>query len=145
MWDMSDLRVDQHLSLPAGELEYRATRAGGPGGQHVNTSATRIELLWNLERSAAVTDEQRERLRRKLAARLDAEGRVRVVASASRSQRQNRAAAAERLAGLVRDALKVRKRRKPTAPSRAAKERRLTEKRRTSERKRARRKPLGDD
>jgi ribosome-associated protein len=86
-----------------------------------------------------VTEEQRERIRDKLAARLDADGMVRVVASDRRSQQQNRQAADERLVALVRHALHVPKRRKPTKPPKAAKERRLAEKRKRSERKRDRR------
>lgn len=135
----SDLYVNPELSIPRAELQFRATRAGGPGGQHVNTSSTRIELLWDLPHSTAVPDDRRARLLEKLAARLDADGMVRVVASDRRSQQQNRLAAEERLADLVRRALVVRKPRKRTKPSRAAKERRLSEKRQHSERKQQRR------
>lgn len=135
----SELYVDPTLTIPRSELDYRATRSGGPGGQHVNTSSTRIELLWDLPHSTAVPDDIRPRLLEKLAARLDAEGRVRVVASAYRSQQQNRAAAEERLVDLVRRALVVRKPRKRTRPTRAATERRLSEKRERSERKQQRR------
>jgi ribosome-associated protein len=133
------LNVTPRLGIPRAELSYRATRAGGPGGQHVNTSSTRIELLWDLDRSAAIDDAQRERLRIKLGPRLDADGKVRVVASEHRSQRQNRLAADERLAALVRHALIVPKKRRATKPTRAAKERRLAEKKRRSEKKRDRR------
>ncbi len=133
------LNVTPSLAIPRAELQYRATRSGGPGGQHVNTSSTRIELLWDLDRSTAVTDDQRERLRQKLAPRLDAERMVRVVASDHRSQAQNRHAADERLADLVRHALHVPKKRKATKPTRAAKEKRLSEKKRNSDRKRNRR------
>ncbi|HEY9227611.1 MAG TPA: peptide chain release factor-like protein, partial [Gemmatimonadaceae bacterium] len=84
------MNVSPSVSIARNELQYRATRAGGPGGQHVNTSSTRIELLWDLTNSRAVTDEQRERIRTRLAARLDADGMVRVVASDRRSQQQNR-------------------------------------------------------
>lgn len=133
------LNVTPTLAIPRSELEYRATRAGGPGGQHVNTSSTRIELLWDLERSSAVTEEQRERLRAKLAPRLDSGGMVRVVASDRRSQLQNRREAEERLVALVKHALHVPKRRRPTKPTRAAKEKRLLLKRRISEKKRERR------
>src|SRR5919112_5804835 len=107
------------LAIPRAELTYRATRAGGPGGQHVNTSSTRIELLWNVESSAALTEAQRALVREKLAARIDGEGNVRVVASDSRSQLQNRERADARLSALVRDALIVRRKRRPTKPSRA--------------------------
>ncbi|MDF2774972.1 MAG: Class peptide chain release factor [Geminicoccaceae bacterium] len=133
------LRVNDSVVIPRTELVARASRAGGAGGQHVNTSSTRIELLWNLDASRVVTDEQRERLRQKLGSRLDAEGNVRVVASDRRSQRQNRERAEERLAALVRAALVVPRKRRPTRPSRAAKQARLDEKKRISEKKRERR------
>ena len=135
----SALPVNSDLSIPRFELTFRATRAGGPGGQHVNTSSTRIELLWSLERSRAVSDQQRSRLREKLAARLDAEGNVRVVASAFRSQLRNRQDAEERLAALIRRALAVPKARKKTRPSRSAVESRLRTKKKVSERKKERR------
>jgi ribosome-associated protein len=133
------LAVTGTVSIPRAELQYRATRAGGAGGQHVNTSSTRIELLWNLATSQALDDEARTRVATKLASRLDGEGNLRVVSSARRSQAQNREAAEERLAELVRGALAVPRRRKPTRPTRAAKEARLGEKRKRSETKRQRR------
>ena len=139
MSETSSLNVTPALSIPRSELEFRASRAGGPGGQHVNTSSTRIELLWDLSASQVLNQEQMDRIRRKLASRLDAEGRIRVVASDRRSQQQNRAAAEERLATLVRQALQVPKKRRATKPSAAAKERRLTEKKHHSEKKRERR------
>lgn len=133
------LNVSPALAIPRSELQYRASRAGGPGGQHVNTSSTRIELLWDLNASRAVTDDERERLRHRLAARLDSDGMVRVVASDRRSQGQNRQAADERLAALIKHALHVPKKRKPTKPTRAAKERRISEKKKLSEKKKNRR------
>lgn len=136
------LNVTPSLAIPRGELQYRASRSGGPGGQHVNTSSTRIELLWDLANSRAVSDEQRERLRTKLASRLDSEGMVRVVSSDRRSQAQNRQAAEERLAALIVHGLHVAKKRKATKPTRAAKERRLSEKKKISEKKRNRRTEL---
>lgn len=135
----SQLPVTPSLSIPRSELQYRATRAGGPGGQHVNTSSTRIELLWDLANSRAVDDEQRLRIRTRLANRLDADGMVRVVASDRRSQQQNREAADERLASLVRYALHIQKKRRATKPTKASKERRLSEKKRHSDKKRQRR------
>ena len=135
----SALLVNSDLSIPRFELTFRATRAGGPGGQHVNTSSTRVELLWSLARSRAVSDQQRGRLREKLAARLDAQGNVRVVASAFRSQLRNRQDAEERLAALIRRALAVPKARKTTRPSRSAVESRLRTKRKVSEKKKERR------
>lgn len=133
------LAVTSTVSIPPGELDARATKSGGPGGQHVNTSSTRVELLWRLPQSRAITDEQRTRLKLKLAARLDSEGNVRVVASDTRSQRQNRILAEERLADLVRRALAVPKKRRKTAPTRSSIERRLTDKRMRSQRKQERR------
>ncbi|HWJ23542.1 MAG TPA: hypothetical protein VNS52_14400, partial [Gemmatimonadaceae bacterium] len=96
-------------------------------------------LLWSPVRSAALDEGQRALVAEKLAGRMDGDGNVRVVASDSRSQRQNRERAEERLATLVRDALTVRKKRRPTKPGRAAKEARLTEKKRRGEKKRERR------
>ncbi|MGH7622659.1 MAG: alternative ribosome rescue aminoacyl-tRNA hydrolase ArfB [Gemmatimonadaceae bacterium] len=139
MDDGTYLNVTPRLAIPRSELQYRASRSGGPGGQHVNTSSTRIELLWDLSGSRVVTDEERERLRVKLAARLDSDGMVRVVASDRRSQQQNRQAADERLAGLIKHALHVPKKRRATKPTRAAKERRLTEKKKRADKKRLRR------
>ena len=133
------LEVSEAVSIPRSELEYRATRAGGAGGQHVNTSSTRIELLWNVVRSGALGDEQRVRVAARLATRIDSEGWLRVVSSARRSQQQNREAAEARLAELVRGALVVQKRRRPTRPTRASKEKRIEEKRKRSETKRMRR------
>ena len=133
------LRVTAGVAIPRAELVIRATRSGGPGGQHVNTSSTRIELLWNAATSQALSEAQRARVLSKLATRIDADGTLRVVASQSRSQRQNRVAAEERLTELVRRALIVPKKRIPTKPSRAAKEARLAEKKRRGEKKRMRR------
>lgn len=133
------LTVTGSVSIPRTELEYRASRAGGAGGQHVNTSSTRIELLWNVTATQALDDEARLRVATKLASRLDGEGRLRVVSSARRSQMQNREAAEARLAELVRGALAVPRRRKATKPTRASKEARLGEKKKRSETKRQRR------
>ena len=138
------LVVSGALSIPRAELETRATRSGGPGGQHVNTSSTRIELRWNVRLSAALSEEQRGRLTEQLATRLDGEGWLRVVASDSRSQRQNRERAEARLADLVRRALVVPKARRATKPSRAAKRARLDEKKKQSGKK-AQRRWRGDD
>lgn len=135
----SALLVSSELSIPRFELTLRATRAGGPGGQHVNTSSTRVELTWNLDRSRAVSDQQRRRLQEKLAARLDAQGNVRVVASSFRSQLRNRQDAEDRLAALIRRALAVPKTRRKTRPSRSAIETRLRTKRKVSEKKKERR------
>ena len=133
------LEVSDRLAIPRWELEVRATRAGGAGGQHVNTSSTRIELLWNVTRTTVLDAEQRARVAARLATRIDGEGWLRVVSSARRSQQQNREAAEARLAELVRGALIVQKRRRPTKPTRASKEERIRDKRKRSETKRMRR------
>jgi len=133
------LAVTDSVAIPRAELQYRASRAGGAGGQHVNTSSTRIELLWNLTSTQALDDDARARVATKLASRLDGEGNLRVVSSARRSQAQNREAAEERLAELVRGALVVPRRRKPTKPTRASKEARLGAKKKRAETKRQRR------
>ena len=136
---LDGIRVNEQVVIPRDELVARATRSGGAGGQHVNTSSTRIELVWNVQASRALTDEQRERVLQKLSSRLDGDRNLRVVASDRRSQRQNRESAESRMAELVREALVVPKKRRPTKPSRAAKQARLDSKRRLSEKKRERR------
>ncbi|HEU5039722.1 MAG TPA: alternative ribosome rescue aminoacyl-tRNA hydrolase ArfB [Gemmatimonadales bacterium] len=139
------LEITPSLRIPASELEYRASRSGGPGGQHVNTSSTRIELWWDVAASPSLTEEQRARLLARLASRLDASGRLRLVSSGSRSQLRNREEVTERLAAMVAAGLVVPKRRKATKPSRAAKAARLDAKRRRSATKRERRPPSRDD
>lgn len=131
--------VNERLTIPRHEVDYKATRSGGPGGQHVNTSSTRIELTWSLERSPSLDEATRARLREKLASKLDGEGTLRVVSSEMRSQAQNRTRAEERFAELLRKALVVPKPRKKTKPSRGAVERRLESKKKNSERKKQRR------
>lgn len=138
------LRVNGRVTLARDELDARATRSSGPGGQHVNRSATRVELLWRPSTSRSLGEADRARVVERLASRVDAAGFVRVVASEFRSQRQNRDAAEQRLAKLVRAALVVPKRRVPTRTPRVAVERRLAEKKLRSERKRLRR-PSSED
>jgi ribosome-associated protein len=133
------LRVNAALSIPLSELRMRASRAGGPGGQHVNTSSTRIEVEWEIPASRALTSADRERLLSKLASRVDSTGTLRIVSAETRSQAQNRERALERLAEVVRAALIVPKTRKKTKPSKGAKEQRLDAKKRRSAAKRDRR------
>jgi ribosome-associated protein len=126
----SVLEISPDLRIPLTELDYQASRSGGPGGQHVNTSSTRIEVWWDVGRSPSLSEEQRAQLLERLRPRLDSSGRLRLVSSASRSQLRNREDVTERLRSVVASALAVRKKRKPTRPSRAAKAARLEAKRR---------------
>jgi len=132
------LAVNDSLSIPRAELDIRVSRSSGAGGQHVNKTSSRVEIFWNIPTSRALTDEQRTRLLDKLSSRLTTEGSVRVVASDMRSQSRNRDLAEERLAELVRRALVVPRKRKPTKPTRAAKEARLESKKLHSNKKRTR-------
>jgi ribosome-associated protein len=133
------------FTIPADELEFRVSRSSGPGGQHVNTASTRVEVRWNVRESHALSDADRAWLLERLDHRLDRAGNVRVVSSAQRSQMQNRAAATYRLQTLVTDALRRPKRRRATKPSRAATEALLKEKRARTERKQRRRRVEPDD
>ncbi len=123
------LVVNRRLTIPAGELQWRFSGSGGPGGQHANTSNTKVMLIWNLEESAVLTDHQRARLVSELGPV------VRIVAVDARSQTRNRDLALGRLRDRVRQALVVRAPRRPTAPTRSSINRRLADKRRRSERK----------
>jgi ribosome-associated protein len=138
------IHVSESLSIPHSELEIRASRSSGAGGQHVNKTSSRIEIAWNIAGSSAITDEQRDRLLEKLKSRLSDDGAIRIVASETRSQLRNREAAERRLADTIAKALVVPKKRKPTRRPRAADEARLTEKKKHSERKRERKRPITD-
>jgi ribosome-associated protein len=141
--DANQIIIDATLRIPRSELVYRATRSGGPGGQHVNTSSTRVELFWDLANSPSVTDAQRSHLLERLAHRLDSAGVLRLTASGSRSQARNKEEVTDRFRSILAVALQVPKPRKRTRPTRASKEARLRAKRRRSEIKR-RRGPVTD-
>ncbi|HEU0298811.1 MAG TPA: alternative ribosome rescue aminoacyl-tRNA hydrolase ArfB [Longimicrobium sp.] len=132
------LQINDSLWIPRAELTYRATRSGGPGGQHVNTSSSRVELAWDVGASPSLTDEQRALIRTKLANRINSEGVLLLTGSESRSQHQNREAVTARFVELLAQALVVPKKRKKTKPSRAAKEARLQEKKQRSATKKMR-------
>ena len=136
--------VAMRVAIPENELRVRATRASGPGGQHVNKTATRVEVLWNVVESPSITEAQRRRLLVRLKTRLDSVGVLRVVASDSRSQARNRDTAIARLHDLVNRALAPVKKRIPTNRPAAAEESRLAEKRKQSEKKK-RRKTVTDN
>ncbi len=139
------LPITDQLAIPLSELGFRFSRSGGPGGQHVNRTATRVELLFDVAHSPSLTEEQRQRLLKRLAGRIDSEGILRVAAQSERSQLRNRQEATERLQTLLRQALHIPKRRRRSKVPRWARERRLAQKRRRSETKRYRRKVRGDD
>jgi ribosome-associated protein len=139
--DPLGVRVNADVVIPLSELEVKATRSGGAGGQHVNTSSTRVEVMWNARLSRALDSSQRDRVMASLTSRVDSTGCVRVVASDTRSQRQNRELALHRLAALVRGALIIKKARKRTRPHAGAVEKRLAEKKQLSAKKRNRRLP----
>lgn len=142
MNDDGPIAVNDGLWIPRAELTYRATRSGGPGGQHVNTSSTRVELVWDVEGSPSVTEEQRALIRSKLANRISGEGTLLLAASDHRSQYQNKEAVTERFAGLLREALVVQKKRKKTRPPRGASEARLRAKKQRSQLKKMRGGPI---
>jgi ribosome-associated protein len=140
----SVVRITDTVSIPMSELSFRFARSGGPGGQHANRSATQVELLFDVAGSLSLNETQRRRVLRKLKSRIDKEGILHLVSQETRSQFRNREEVVERFQELMREALRVPKRRLPTRPSRAARERRLEEKRRRSEKKR-RRRPVRPD
>ncbi len=134
-----DLIVTGRVRIPRAELSTKAMRAGGPGGQHVNTSSTKIELRWNLRHTRALSEMQRERALERLAPKLAGDGSLRITASEYRSQAQNRDAAEARLVAMIKEAIAVPKARRKTKRPRGAEESRLDEKRQQSSRKAGRR------
>ena len=131
--------VNPELAVPLAEIEVRTSRSSGPGGQHANVTASRVEAVFDLGESTALGDAQRERLRARYG------DRVTAVAQDARSQARNRELALERLREKLAAGLAVPRKRRPTRPGQAAKERRLETKRRRDERKRARRPPRIDE
>jgi ribosome-associated protein len=132
------LYIDAELSIPLSEITIRASRSSGPGGQHANVTASRVEASFDVLASSSLSEAQRERVLARLGPRVSA------VAQDARSQARNRELALERLRERIAGALKPRRPRRPTRPSRASREQRLAEKRRASERKRERRAPEQD-
>jgi len=129
------LRINRELEIPVAEITLRASRSSGPGGQHANVTASRVEASFDVESSPSLSEAQRERVLARVGPRIVA------VAQDERSQARNRELALERLAGRLRDALFVPRTRRATRPTAASRERRLAAKRRESERKRDRRPP----
>lgn len=138
------LDIAPGVRIPLSEIALTAISGGGPGGQHVNKSATRIQLQWNVRTTRALRDDARLRVLDKLSSRLDSDGAVRIVAGEFRSQLQNRRAALERLQHLVARALIVPRTRKATKPTRGSVEQRLTTKRQRADTKKQRRREYDD-
>ena len=139
-----DLEVTPALTIPASELGWRFSRSSGPGGQHVNTSDSRVELFWNVVASSTLTDDQRVRIITRLDRRLVA-GVVTVVVSEQRSQLRNREIALDRLADLVASALAPDgPRRRPTKPTKGSGRRHLAAKQQRSATKRQRQRPSAE-
>jgi len=133
--ERESIRVTRSVVLPLTEIDFRFSRSSGPGGQHANTSETRVEAVFEVESSSALTDAQKRRVLAKAGPTL------RAVAQDERSQHRNRELATERLTEQLRAALKVERKRVPTRPSKAAKERRLESKKRRGATKKLRRPP----
>lgn len=125
------------------EFQFQASRSGGPGGQHVNTSSTKVELRFDVDGSALLTDDEKERIKNKLPNRINNENILVISSQQSRSQHENRERTVEKFYKLINAALQPEKKRKPTRPSKAAREKRLQEKKKISEKKEARKKPGG--
>jgi ribosome-associated protein len=133
--DGDSIRVNRSVVIPLAEIELRFSRSSGPGGQHAQKSETRVEAVFDVDASEVLSDAQKKRVTDRIGPVVHA------VAQDERSQARNRELAVERVAEQLREALRVRRRRVPTKPTEAAKERRLQEKRRRAEVKRLRREP----
>src|SRR5919108_6661985 len=133
--ERESIRVTRSVSIPLSEIDPRFSRSSGPGGQHAQKTETRVEAIFDVEASSALTPRQKQRVLRKAGPVL------RAIAQDERSQARNRELAVERIAEALRQALRVERRRVRTKPSKAAVERRLEQKRRRSEVKRLRRPP----
>jgi ribosome-associated protein len=131
--------VTRDVAVPLSQIELRTSRSSGPGGQHANVTASRVEAVLDVAETDALTEEQKRRVMARCGPRIVA------TSQDTRSQARNRELALERLRARLASALAVQRKRKATRPSRAAKERRLDAKRRSGERKQARRRPRADD
>lgn len=124
----SGLIVNEHLIIPDAELEVSVSRSSGPGGQHVNKTSSRVSLRWNVKTSSVLGDEQKAILFKRLSSRLVGEGEILIHVESERSQQKNRRIARERLAQLIKNALKPLKKRTATKPTLGSKKQRLKNK-----------------
>ncbi len=138
---METITLGPTLTLPLSELDFSFTRSGGPGGQHVNRNETKVELRWDITNSAIFNDRQRSLIQERLPQYITNDGILRLVSNETRSQHRNRQAVMQRLQNLVTEALRPRRKRRPTRPSAGVRARRIEQKRRRSEKKKRRRKP----
>jgi ribosome-associated protein len=134
-----ELRIDDRLAIPLAEIELRTSRSSGPGGQHANVTASRVEAVFDIEASRSLDEARRVRLIERLGPVVTA------VAQDGRGQYRNRELALSRLASKIAAGLRVQRPRRATKPTRASRRRRLDQKRRTSDRKQSRRRPSGED
>src|SRR6056297_3371708 len=138
---MADLLLPDGVRIPEAELELRASRSSGPGGQSVNTTDSKVELRWDVAGSAALSADQRARVLERLASRLTQDGVLILTGSEHKSQHRNREAVLARFRAIVGEALQPPRQRRRTRPTRGSKERRLEHKKRRGELKRLRRNP----
>jgi ribosome-associated protein len=134
----AELRIEPGLAIPLSEIELRASRSSGPGGQHANVTASRVEAVFDVRASGALDEARRARLLERLGPVVTA------VAQDARGQSRNRELALQRLAAKLAAALRVPRSRRPTRPTRASRERRLEQKRQAGQRKSGRRRPLSE-
>jgi ribosome-associated protein len=146
MADDSALTITETLDIPLAELHFQFSRSGGPGGQHVNRSATQVELTFDVANSPSLTEPQRTRILSQLQSYIYSRGILHLSSQTTRSQHRNRVEVIERFQHLLQRALHIPKRRVPTRPPPQVKEQRLAEKRRKSTLKegRARTRPDGE-
>lgn len=138
---MAGIPVTRDVTVDEAELDFSFARSSGAGGQHVNTSSTKVELRWDVAATGALDDAQKQLVRERLANRLTTDGVLVLQSSEHRSQTRNREAVVARFTTLVADALRVQASRRPTKPTRAARRRRLEAKKRRAETKALRRNP----
>jgi ribosome-associated protein len=135
------IQITETVAIPSTELHFQFSRSGGPGGQHVNRTASQVELTFDVLNSPSLDEAQRARVLSKLKSYIDTRGVLHLTSQTTRSQHRNRTEVVERFVLLLQRALHVPKRRIPTKPSAAAEARRLAEKQRTSVIKQQRRRP----